>query len=165
MQLSADRRLLRDTHGDERETGRLPTIDLDNDGVLTGALKGEVDHDDAGGLDLTQADRWLAQLDLATVFHQHRAVGLFQPERHPMHPDIGLPPPQNEHQMGSRMDSGKLPQHHLAPDPDHRQLALLVHQCMVTEQREVDPDGQLTRIEVTTSPCTMAMTTSIPSVT
>ena len=69
------------------------------------------------------------------------------------------------HQVRARMDARKLPDHQVPPDPQDGELAVLIDQGIVGEGREFDAQGQLTRIEVMTSPCLIALTTSIPSVT
>ena len=50
----------------------------------------------------------------------------------------------------------------MSPDAEHGQLALLVEQGVVAQHGEVDARVQLTRIELITSPCLIALTTSMP---
>ena len=54
---------------------------------------------------------------------------------------------QVKDQVRARMHRGELLHGDVAPDAQHRQLAVLVEQCVIAEQREVDaqrsahPDG------------------------
>ena len=78
---------------------------------------------------------------------------------------FGAPTAEMEHQVRPRMHGRKLLHGDVPPDAQHGELALLIEQRVIAEQRQIDPRSQLTRIELTTSPCRIALTTSIPPVT
>ena len=63
------------------------------------------------------------------------------------------------------MDGGKLGHPDVLKDAQDAELALLIDQGIVGEDREVDLHRHETRIELITSSLRIALTTSIPSVT
>ena len=69
------------------------------------------------------------------------------------------------HQVGSGMDRGEVGHPDVLEDAQHGELALLVDQGVVGEDREVEPKGHATRIDSMTSFFWIALTMSRPVVT
>jgi hypothetical protein len=55
-----------------------------------------------------------------------------------VHPDLGPPPPDPEHQVGAGTDRREFGQPDVLKDAEDAQLALLVDQGVVGRQREVE---------------------------
>ena len=88
----------------------------------------------------------LATQDLAArVVHQLDQDGVIA--------DLGAPALEPQHQMEARMDRREALDPDAVEDPQHRQLAVLVDDRVVADQRELDVHTSDTRMLVRTSPC------------
>jgi hypothetical protein len=91
--------------------------------------------------------------------------GIVETDSQFVSPQFGPPPAQMKHQVRPGMGRRKLLHRDVPPDAEYGELALLIQQGIVAEERQIDSRSQLTRIELTTSPCRIALTTSMPPVT
>ena len=64
--------------------------------------------------------------------------------------------------MGPGAHRGEVDQPYMLEDAEDAELALLIDEGVVGDEREVEVQGQATRMEVITSFCLMPFTTSIP---
>ena len=79
--------------------------------------------------------------------------------------NLGPAAPESQHQVGPGMDRREVRYPDVLEQSKDREFALLVDQSVVAEYREIEQQGQLTRIERTSSFLRMASTTSWPEVT
>ncbi len=101
----------------------------------------------------------------ALATEQFGSCFVHEPDADGVHPDFRPAPANPEHQMGPRVDRGEASHPHVLEDAKDRELALLIDQGVISQDREIDLQGQATRIEVTTSFRSIRSTTSIPCVT
>jgi hypothetical protein len=80
-------------------------------------------------------------------------------------PDFGPTPSDPENQVRPRMHRRERRNPDVLEQAEDRELALLVDEGVIGENREVENQGQDTRMDVTRSPLRIAPTTSIPWVT
>ena len=140
-------------------------IEGDDKDIVAGRWQREIEDKDGRGLDLDHASRRFVDLHHSALFEQCRTRGVEQTHRQLVATQFGAPTPQVEHEVRSRMHGGELGDHDLTPDAQHGKFPVLIHHRVVGEHRKIDERTQLTRIEVMTSPCLIALTTSIPLVT
>jgi len=144
---------------------RFEVIEGDDKDIVAGRWQREIEHKDGGGLDLDHSGRRFVDLHHPALFEQRRTRGVEQPDRQLVATQLGAPTPQVEHEVRPRMQGWELGDHDLTPDAQHGELPVLIHHGVVGEDCKIDERTQLTRIEVMTSPCLIALTTSIPLVT
>ena len=155
-------KLLLRVPGGQRDSARHLAIEGDLERIRPGAGKRDVEHQHRSGLDIHDAGRRLAEL--------HR----------PSPPSSSFPPsstnririvctPISVRRPRTRSTrcvrghtAGKAREPHVLEYAEDAELALLVDEGVVSDEREVEMQGQATRIEVITSFCLMLLTTSMP---
>lgn len=139
-------------HGD-RHLRRALAIHQDVEGVGPRPLERHVEREHRAGLDLGDARRRLAELDLPVAAQDLPPVAVLERDHDLVIADLGAASLQPQHQVQPRMHRGEP----LDPDPledaQHGQLARLVDQRVVADQGEVDDHASVTRTELMTSPC------------
>ena len=139
-----------------------PASRLISKAYCPGTGQGEVEDQHRPRLDVGHPRRRLAELHGAFAFDQFGPLLVHEPDPHRVLPDLGAPAAHPEHQMRARMHGRELWHPDVLEQPQHGELALLVDQGVVGENREIEEQGQATRMEVITSFFRMAFTTSMP---
>jgi hypothetical protein len=114
------------------------SIQTDLECVLAGAGQRDIEYQDGAGLDVDDSRRRLAELDRAFPTEQLIAALVYEPDPNGMNPDLGPAAAHPEHQMGSRIDRGKIGEPDVLKHAQHAELALLVDQGVVGDDRKVE---------------------------
>ncbi len=122
----------------ERHPVRQLSIETDLEGVLPGTGKGHVEHQHGTGLDIDHAGRRLTELHGAVAAEELGAALVHEPDPDRMPPDLGASAADPQHQMRARMQGGKFADPDVLEDPEDGELALLVDQGVVRQDREID---------------------------
>lgn len=140
-------------------------VDRNDERVFTGGRQRQVEHQHGGGFEIDDAGGWLVDLHHAGLLQGDLTGRIEQPDPQLMAAEFSAAAAQVKDQVRARMHRGELLHGDVAPDAQHRQLPMLIEQCVIAEQREIDSRIQFTRIERITSPCCIALTRSMPLVT
>jgi hypothetical protein len=139
--------------GHERQSRGLATVECHGNHMFTGRLERQVDHDDSWRLDFLHPGWRFHQLQTRRVIEQYIAIRRVQPDSQLMIADFSPQAAHQQHHVGPGMNGRVLRDGNMPPDADHRQLALLVDQRVIAQQGQIDPNDQLTRMLVISSPC------------
>jgi hypothetical protein len=125
-----------------RRRQRHPALDLavegDLEGILSWAGKGNIEHQDRPGLDIDYAGGRLAELDRAFTTQQLGAVLVYKADPDRMNPDLGSPPPHSQDQVRPGADGWEVGDPDMLKDAEHTQLALLVDEGIIGDEREIE---------------------------
>jgi hypothetical protein len=151
-----------------REKGDSRGFDLverDDKCVFAGRSQRQVEDQHSGGIQIYHPGWRFVDLHHPGLLESEVAGGIEELDPKFVATKFGTAPAEMEHEMSPRVHGRELLYRNMAPDAQHGELAPLVQEGVIAEQREVDARTQLTRTVRTTSPCLMALTTSIPLVT
>jgi hypothetical protein len=159
------RRRQRDLGGGQRDPVLVRTVEGDFEVILPRLREGQVEDQYRARLDIGHSGGWLAELHRALALYQRRPPVILKANPHRMRADLGTPPAHPEHQVGARMHGGELRDPDVLEEAEDRELAVLVDQRVIREDREIEQQGQATRMDVMRSFLRIALTTSMPLVT
>ena len=148
--------------GSQRDSARHIAIEGDLERVWPGAGKRDVEHEHCSGLDIDDAGRRLPELHRSFAAQQLVSTVVHEPDSDRVHADLGSPPAYAQHEVRPRANRREAREPHVLEYAEDAELALLVYEGVVGDERKVEMQGQATRIEVITSFCLMLLTTSIP---
>jgi hypothetical protein len=155
----------RDHRDEERHPRRFDLVECHHERVLTGRGERQVKYQDCRGFKFGHACRRFIDLHHAGLLERHIASGIEKLHAQFVCTELGTPTAEMQHEVCPGMHRRELLYRDMAPDAEHGKLATLVEQGVIAEQREIATQRQLTRMERTTSPCLIALTTSMPLVT
>jgi hypothetical protein len=130
--------LVLDLRGGKGHPATELTVEGDLEGVETGTGQGDIEDQHSASLDIHHAGGRLAELDRSLAPQQLGAGVVDEPDPDGVDTNLGPPPAHPEHQVGARADGGELGEPHVLEDAQHAELALLVDQGVVGDQREVE---------------------------
>jgi hypothetical protein len=120
--------------------GRL-AVEADLKRVLSGTRQGHVEDKHGAGLHVHHAGRRLTELH-RTLTAEELGPGLVH-EANPygMDADLGAPPPDPEHQVSPGIYRREIGEPDVLKHAEHAQLALLIDQGVVRDDRKVEVQG------------------------
>src|ERR1041384_7055610 len=107
----------------------------------------------------------LAELHRAVAAHELGAGVVHEADPERVLADLGAPPTHPHDQVGARVHRRKGRDPHVLEHAQHRELAVLIDQRVIGEDREIDLHAHATRIDVMRSSLRISLTTSMPAVT
>ena len=88
-----------------------------------------------------------------------------EPNPDGVNPDLSPPTADPEHQVGARIHRGKVGQPDVLEHAEHAELALLIDQGVVGDDREIEMQGSANSNRRDDVVCLILFTTSMPCVT
>jgi hypothetical protein len=131
------RLLLRIPGGEGNPVGEL-SIETDLEGVLSGAGKRHVEHQDSTGLDIYHPGGRLAELHRALAAEELAPTLVDKADPDGMDPDLGTPAPHPEHQVGAGVHRREIGQPHVLEHAEHAELALLIDQGVIGNDGKIE---------------------------
>ena len=125
----------------------------------------QVEDQDGACFNIGHPGGRLAEVDRSLALDQAVALVVHEADPDAVGADLGAAAADPEHQVGARVNARELRHPDVLKQAKDGQLALLIDQGVVGEDREVEQQAQLTRIEVISSFFRIAFTTSMPEVT
>jgi hypothetical protein len=113
-------------------------IEADFEGIRSGPGQGDIEDENRPSFDVHYAGRGLAELNGALSAHELGSGLVHEPNADGVDPDLGAPPAHPEHQMGPGVDSGKVGEPDVLKHAEHAELALLVDQGVIGDDREIE---------------------------
>ena len=110
----------------------------DLEGEVSRVRQGDVEHQHGAGLDLGDPGGRFAELHGTVAAHQLVPVLIDEPDSHQVLADFGPATFHPKDQVGARMGGRKAGDPDMLKDAQHRKLALLVDQGVVSQDRKVD---------------------------
>lgn len=114
------------------------TIEADLEGIGAGPGEGDVEDQHSPRLQFCHTGRRLPELDRALAAKQFLILVVDEPDAYPMAPHLRAATPYPDHQVGPGVDGREARNPDVLEDAEDRQLALLVDQGIVSEDREVE---------------------------
>jgi hypothetical protein len=105
---------------------------------LAGPGKGNVEHEHRTGFDIHDPGGGLAELHGAFAAEQLVARLVDKPDADRVYPDLRATASDPQHQVGSRVDGGKAADPYMLEDAEDGELALLVDQGVIGDNRKID---------------------------
>lgn len=121
----------------KRDPRREHAVDFDHEGIFAGAGQRQVEHHHGRRLDINHTGRWLIDMHRAAVLQDHLTRRIEQLNRERVRTNLGAPAAKQDDEIGPCMQGRKLRDRDVPPDPDDRQLAELIDQRVIAEQRNV----------------------------
>ena len=120
--------------------GRL-AVEADLEGVLSGARQGHVENEHGSGLHVDHSGRRLAELHRPLTAEQFgsRLVDKANPDG--MNANFGAPSPNPEHQVSPGIYRREIGEPDVLKHAKHAELALLIDQGVVRDDRKVEVQG------------------------
>lgn len=131
----------------ERHTVFLVCVQRNLEGVRAGTRQGQIEDQHGARFHVHHSRRRLTEVHGTFPLDQFVPLVVHEPDPHPVLPDLGAPAAEAEHQVGARMHRGEVRHPHMLKEPEDRELALLVDEGIVRQNREIEEQGQLTRME------------------
>jgi hypothetical protein len=153
--------LLRISRG-ERHPRRRLAVERDLERVGSGFRKRDVEDQHRSGLHIHDAGGRLAELDRPFAAEQLVACLVNEPNPDRVDADLRASSANPQHEVRARTDGREAGKPDVLEDAENAELSLLIDEGVVGDEREVEMQGQATRIELMTSFCLMLLTTSIP---
>ena len=146
----------------ERNPCRRLAVERDLERV--GSRLGERDVEDQHrpGLHIHDTGGRLAELDRSFAAEQLVSSLVHEPDTNRVDSDLGTSSTDPQHEMGAGTDGREAGEPDVLEDAKNAELSLLIDEGVIGDEREVEMQGQATRIELMTSFCLMLLTTSIP---
>lgn len=154
-----------DQRGLKNDAGSLDLIKRNDEDIFAGSRQREVEDEHGGSLEIDHAGGRFVDLHHSGLLQDNIPRWIVKPDSQFVGAKFGPPTAQMEHQVRPRMNRRELLHRDVPPDAEHGEFPLLIEERVIAEECQIDSRGQLTRIELTTSPCRIALTTSIPPVT
>lgn len=98
----------------------------------------DVEYEHGPGLHVGDPRGRFPELHSTVAVQQLVALIVNEADAQGVTPDLGPPSPHPEHEVGSGMHRGELRHPHVLEESEHRQLALLVDQRVVGQDREIE---------------------------
>jgi hypothetical protein len=148
--------------GGQWDSARHITIEGNLERVWPGAGKRDVEDEHCSGLHIDDTGRRFPELHRSFAAEELVSTLVHESDSDRVHADLGSPPADAQHEVRPRTYCRKAREPDVLKYAEDAQLALLVDEGVVGDEREVEMQGQATRIEVITSFCLTLLTTSIP---
>jgi hypothetical protein len=125
----------------KRYPGGWLAVEADLERVLPGARQRHIEDEHGAGLHVDHPGRRLAELHRALTAEQlgSRLVDEANPDG--MDANLGAPPPNPEHQVGPGIYRREIGEPNVLKHAEHAELALLIDQGVVRDDREVEVQG------------------------
>lgn len=118
---------------------------------MPGPRERHVEHKHGTGFHIRDPGRGFSELNRALTAEQLGARLIHEADPDPVDPDFRPPSPHAQHEVRARMDRGEIGDPYVLKDSQDGELALLVDEGVVGENRKVESQAQLTRIDSMTS--------------
>jgi hypothetical protein len=122
----------------ERNPAGKLTIEADLKGIGSGPGQGNIEDENRSSFNVHYAGRGLSELNGALAAHELGSGLVHEPNADGVDPDLGAPPAHPEHQMGPGVDGGKVGEPDMLKHTEHAELALLVDQGVIGDDREIE---------------------------
>jgi hypothetical protein len=153
--------LLRVPRG-ERNPRRRLAVERDLERVGSRLRERDVEDQHRSGLHIHDACGRLAELDRPFAAEQLVSSLVYEPDPDRVDSDLRASSTNPQHEVGARTDGRETGEPDVLEDAENAELSLLIDEGVIGDEREVEMQGQATRIELMTSFCLMLLTTSIP---
>jgi hypothetical protein len=120
--------------------GRL-AVEADLERVLSGTGQGHVEDEHGAGLHVDHSGRWLAELHRALTAEQLGSRLVDEANPNGVNTNLGAPPPNPEHQVSAGIYRREVGEPDVLKHAEHAELALLIDQGVVRDDREVEVQG------------------------
>jgi hypothetical protein len=123
--------------GERNPAGKF-AIEADLEGIRAGPGQGNIEDENRPRFDVHHAGRGLPELNGALAAHELGSGLVHEPDADGVHPDLGAPPAYPEHEVGPGIDGGKIGEPDVLEHAQHAELALLVDQGIIGDDREIE---------------------------
>jgi hypothetical protein len=137
LRLSALLRRLGISRRQRHPIRQLP-IQTDLEGILARSGQGYIEHQDGTGLDIDHAGGRLAELNGPLSAQQLVAAFIHKPNANGVHPNLGTPTPNSEHQMSPGVHCREIREPDVLEHAQDTELALLVDQGVIGDDGEIE---------------------------
>jgi hypothetical protein len=120
--------------------GRL-AVEADLERVLSGTRQGHVEDEHGAGLHVHHSGRRLAELYRALTPEQLGSGLVHEANPYSMNADLGAPSPDPKHQVSPGIHRREIGEPDVLKHPEHAELALLIDQGIVRDDRKVEVQG------------------------
>jgi hypothetical protein len=117
------------------------SVETDLEGVLPRPGKGHVEYQHRTSLHVHHPGGRLPELHGALASQELASALIDKANPNGVHPNLGAAPPDPEHQMSAGIYRGKVRQPDVLKHAEHAELALLVDQGVVGDDREIEVQG------------------------
>jgi hypothetical protein len=126
--------------GQRDPSGRL-AVEADLECVLPRVRQWHIEDEHRPGLHVDHSGRRLAELYRAFTAQQLGSRLVHEANPDGMNPNLGAPPPDPEHKVSPGIYRGEVGQPDVLKHAEHAELALLIDQGVVRDDREVEVQG------------------------
>lgn len=135
----------------ERDARHGFAVEIDFEGVMPRPRQRDIEDEDRAGFHVRDSGRGFPELNRALAAEELRARIIDEADPDPVDADLRPPPPHAQYEVRARMDRREIGHPDVLKDPQDGELSLLVNEGVVGEDREVESQAQLTRIDSMTS--------------
>jgi hypothetical protein len=114
------------------------TVEADLEGVLSRVGQWDIKNEHRARLYVYDAGRRFTELHCAFATQQFVAGFVHEANADGVHPDLGTPAPDPEHQVGTRIDRGKVREPDVLKHAEDTELPLLINQGVVGNYRKIE---------------------------
>jgi hypothetical protein len=123
------------------DPGSRLAVEADLERVLSGARQGHVEDEHRAGLHVDHSGRRLAELHRALTAEQLGSGLIYEANPYSMNADLGAAPPNPKHQVCPGIHRREIGEPDVLKHAEHAELALLIDQGVVRDDREVEVQG------------------------
>jgi hypothetical protein len=127
--------------GRQRHPAGPLSIEADLEGILPRTGQGNVEYQHRPGFNVHNACRRLTELHGPFTAEELVVCVIHEPDADRMGADLGAPAPYPEHQMRSGIHGGKVREPDMLKHAEHAELALLIDQGVIRDNRKVQVQG------------------------
>jgi hypothetical protein len=120
--------------------GELP-VQADLEGILAGAGKGNVEHQDGSRFHVDHARRRLTELYGAFAAEELAPCVVDETDPNGMNPDLRAPPANAEHEVSAGVHRGEVREPDVLEHAEHAEFALLINQGVVGDDGKIEMQG------------------------
>jgi hypothetical protein len=133
-------RCLRVSRRERHSVGKFP-IEADFKGVLSRTGERNVEDQHGPSLDVNHSGWRLPELYGAFTTEELGTALVDKTDADSVSADLGAPPANPKHEVGARVDRGKVGQPHVLKHAEHAELALLIDKGVIGDHGKVEVQG------------------------